>query len=103
MAKVTIPINSEVEEEVALLRDVLQHIAEAYEGHYSRRCQAKPNTSQSATFMQDILNLAETQRVTHVIHNRQADDFGRRFEIFEWIMCCQQPELRISQLPVKFV
>jgi hypothetical protein len=57
----------------------------------------------NATFMQDIFNLAETQRVTHVIHNRQADDFGRRFEIFEWIMCCHQPELRISRLPVKFV
>ncbi|MEN8874788.1 MAG: hypothetical protein ABF285_12065, partial [Pacificibacter sp.] len=34
---------------------------------------------------------------------RQTDDFGRRFEIFEWIMCCHQPELRISRLPVKFV
>ena len=56
-----------------------------------------------ATFMQDVFNLAETQRVTHVIHNRQADDFGRRFEIFEWIMCCHQPELRISRLPVKIV
>ena len=33
MAKVTICINIEVEEEVALLRDVLQRIAEAYEGH----------------------------------------------------------------------
>ena len=33
MAKVTIPINSEVEEEGAPLRDVLQRIAEAHEGH----------------------------------------------------------------------
>jgi hypothetical protein len=69
MAKVTICINSEVEEEGAPLRDVLQRIAEAYEGHCSRCCQTKPNTSQSATFMQDILNLAETKRVTHIIHN----------------------------------
>jgi len=53
--------------------------------------------------MQDIFNLVEAQRVTHVIHNRQANDFARRFEIFEWIMCCHQPELRISRLPVKFV
>ena len=57
----------------------------------------------NATFMQDIFNLAEAQRVTHVIHNRQADDFGRGFEKFEWIICCHQPELRISRLPVKFV
>ena len=49
MAKVTIPLNSEVEEEGAPLRDVLQRIAEAHEGHCSRRCQTKPNTSQSAT------------------------------------------------------
>ena len=33
MAKVTICINSEVEEEWAPLRDVLQRIAEAHEGH----------------------------------------------------------------------
>ena len=70
MAKVTIPLNSEVEEEGAPLRDILQRIAEAHEGHCSRRCQTKPNPSQSAAFMQDIFNLAETQRVSHVIHNR---------------------------------
>ena len=33
MAKVTIHINSDVEEEGAPLRDVLQRIAEAHEGH----------------------------------------------------------------------
>ena len=33
-------------------------------------CQTKFITSQSATFMQDIFNLAETQRVSHVIHHR---------------------------------
>jgi hypothetical protein len=36
MAKVTICINSEVEEEWAPLRDVLQRIAEAYEGDCSK-------------------------------------------------------------------
>ena len=35
-----------------------------------RCCQTKPNTYQSAAFMQYILNLAETERVMHVIHNR---------------------------------
>ena len=70
MAKVTIPINSEVEEEGAPLRDVLQRIAEAYEGHCSRRCQTKFIISKSAVLMQNIFKLAETQRVTHVIHNR---------------------------------
>ena len=49
MAKVTIHINSDVEEEGAPLSNVLQRIAEAHEGHCSRRCQTKPNTSQSAT------------------------------------------------------
>ena len=34
------------------------------------RCRlTKPNTYQSAAFIQDIFNLAETQRVTHEIHN----------------------------------
>lgn len=69
MAKVTIPLNSEVEEEGAPLRDVLQRIAEAHEGHCSRRCQTKPNTSQNITLMQDILNLAKTEWVKHAIHN----------------------------------
>jgi len=50
----------------------------------------------NATFMQDIFNLAETQRVTHVIHNRQADDFGRRFEIFEGRTCCHLPKIGIG-------
>ena len=35
--------------------------------------------------MQDILNLAETERATHIIHNRQTDDFGRSFEILKWV------------------
>ena len=35
MAKVTIRINSEVEEEGAPLRDVLQRVAEAHEGYCS--------------------------------------------------------------------
>ena len=69
MAKVTIPLNSEVEEEGAPLRDVLQRIAEAHEGHCSRCCQKKPNTSQNITLMQDILNLAKTEWVKHAIHN----------------------------------
>ena len=34
-----------------------------------RCCQTKPNTYQSAAFMQDIFNLTETQQVTHEIHN----------------------------------
>jgi hypothetical protein len=53
--------------------------------------------------MQDVFHLTKAQWITYVIHNRQTDDFGRRFEIFEWIMCCHQPELRISRLPVNFV
>ena len=58
MAKVTIPINSEVEEEGAPLRDVLQRIAEAYEVGCSKRSQTKLNTSQSAALIEYMLNLA---------------------------------------------
>ena len=39
----------------------------------------------------------------HVIHNRQADDFGRRFEVFEGRTCCHLPKIGINRETVKFV
>ena len=56
-----------------------------------------------STFMQDIFNLAETQRIANVIHNRQADDFGARLEILEWVLCCHSEKLGDNQWDVKFV
>ena len=52
--------------------------------------------------VQYILNLAKTKRVTHVIHNRQADDFGRRFEVLKWVLCCHSKKLGNNRKTVKF-
>ena len=57
----------------------------------------------NSTFMQDIFNLAETQRIANVIHNRQADNFERSLEIIKWVLCCHLEKLGTNQWDVKFV
>jgi len=37
-----------------------------------------------APFMKQILDVPQRQRKPHIQHHRQADDFGRRLEVFEW-------------------
>ncbi|MGI9365534.1 MAG: hypothetical protein ACR2O8_10160, partial [Rhizobiaceae bacterium] len=33
------------------------------------------------------------RQVTHIHHNRQADDFGRRLEVPEWVAFCHSMKL----------
>lgn len=36
-------------------------------------------------FMQQVLHIPKRQRKSDVNHHRELDDFGRRFEVTEWI------------------
>lgn len=40
-------------------------------------------TDVDPAFVQDILNLAQAERVPDVVHHRQFDDFGAGFEVLE--------------------
>ena len=74
--------------------------------HQTKSVPPKPNcfvADVNASFVQKIFNLAETQRVTYVIHHCQSDDFGRRFEVFEGRTCCHLPKIGINREIVKFV
>ena len=49
-----------------------------------------------ATFMQQILHIPELHRKQNIHHNRQADDFGRRVELLEWVAFCHSVKLGVS-------
>jgi hypothetical protein len=38
-----------------------------------------------AAFVQKVLNIPQRERKTHIHHHGQADDFGRRLKVLEWI------------------
>jgi len=56
-----------------------------------------------STFMQDIFNLAKTQRIANVIHHCQADDFGARLEVFKGVLCCHPETLNCHSARFKSV
>ena len=57
----------------------------------------------NSAFMQYIFNLAKTQRKTHLIHDRQADDLGAGFEIFEDVGLSHPTKLWGAGQTVKFL
>jgi len=46
-------------------------------------------------FVQQILHISKRKWITHIHHNRQADDFGRRLEILEWVSFCHPATLGV--------
>ena len=48
-----------------------------------------------ATLVQQILNISKRKRKTDIHHNRQADDFGRRLEVLEWVAFCHPEKLGV--------
>jgi hypothetical protein len=47
----------------------------------------------NTTFVQNIFDLAIAERIPHVKHHCQADDFGRGFEVFERIFIAHSQKL----------
>ena len=47
----------------------------------------------NAPFMKKVLYITERKRKSNVHHNRQADDFGRRLEVLEWVAFCHSVKL----------
>jgi hypothetical protein len=50
----------------------------------------KPNSFTAnidSALMQNVFDLTKTERIPNVVHHCQADDLGRRFEVFEWVCC----------------
>lgn len=45
-------------------------------------------TDIDATFMKDVFDFSQTERISNVTHDGEFDDFGTGFEIFEVISFC---------------
>ena len=48
----------------------------------------------NTAFVQQIFHTSKRKWITHIHHNRQADDFGRRLEVLEWVAFCHSQMLR---------
>jgi hypothetical protein len=56
----------------------------------------KPNsllTNIDSALMQNVFDLAKTERLSNVIHHCQAYDLGRRFEVLERVCCGHEGQL----------
>ena len=42
----------------------------------------------NTAFVQQIFHISKRKWITHIDHNRQADDLGRRLEVLEWVAFC---------------
>jgi hypothetical protein len=47
----------------------------------------------NTAFVQQIFHISKRKWITHIHHNRQADDFGRRLEVLEWVAFCHSVKL----------
>lgn len=54
-----------------------------------------------ATLMQQIFDVAKRKREPDVVHNRQANDLGRRLEVTEWRWFAHTQTLRARPAPIK--
>ena len=47
----------------------------------------------NTAFVQQIFHISKRKWITHIHHNRQADNFGRRLEVLEWVAFCHSVKL----------
>ena len=50
-------------------------------------------TNINTAFVQQISHISKRKWITHIHHNRQADDFGRLLEVLEWVAFCHSVKL----------
>ena len=48
-----------------------------------------------ATLVQQILNISKRKWKPNIHHHRQADDFGGRLEVLEWVVFCHPERLGV--------
>ena len=56
-----------------------------------------------ATLVQQIFDISKRKWITHIHHYRQADDFGRRLEVLEWVAFCHLQKLNCHSARLKLV
>lgn len=48
-----------------------------------------------ATFVQQVFNISKRKWKSDIYYYRKPDDFGRSFEVFEWVLLCHPIKLWI--------